>query len=116
MENRTPEFVVSLIGVILGTVGWVPLVIITIASGFVPSDQMPASLVVFLLIYSIIDVPLIVFNWIGTFKLKYKAHNWGIYFLVTGIIFLNIWSIITGGMLLGRHPGVVNTPTNNVTQ
>lgn len=103
-ENRTSEFVISLVGAILGTIGWLPLFIVTIVDGSAPSSPSSDALFIALLLYTLLDIPLTVFNWIGTFKLKKAPKGWGIYFLVTGIIFINVWSMVTGGMLIGRHP------------
>lgn len=109
--KRTAEFVLSLIGVILGTLGWFWLPVSALIYLAIPDFTSFGSFIYFL-IYAIIDIPVLVFNWIGTFKLKKHPAGWGFYFLVTGILFLNVFSIIVAGMLLGRQQAAeVSTPS-----
>lgn len=102
--DRVPEIVLSLIGTIIRTLWMFFVAGFSIYMSLLPRDEVPFGLVAFLFASTIILILLAVFNWIGIFKLRKKPKGWGIYFLVTGIICINIWSIIAGGMLLGRHP------------
>ncbi len=97
--NRSAEFTLSLIATIFLTIGWVFTSILSVFVGMLSSDLAFAWLT-YLLVYSIITIPLLVLIWIATFKIKNNSKGWGIFLLVMGILYTISVYFVPGVLLL----------------
>ncbi|MBT2615088.1 MULTISPECIES: DUF4064 domain-containing protein [unclassified Bacillus (in: firmicutes)] len=98
--SRSTEFTLSLIATIFLTIGWIIVGLITIYAGFAPVDEMDYTLFTYLVIYSVLTIPLLVLIWVGTFKIKRDSRGWGIFILVMGVLYTFSVYFIPGTLLL----------------
>lgn len=106
MKNRKVEFYIALIASLLGTLGWLVLTVITcLLLSKVTEAQAFGFMVLFVFIFlTIFNLPLLIVNWVGTFKLHLHPRGWGIYFLLSGLAAINLFSMTAGILLLVRYP------------
>ncbi|MCQ2008581.1 MAG: hypothetical protein ABF629_11015 [Sporolactobacillus sp.] len=99
--KRNAEFILSLIGSILSTIVWLFLciVIIATAAAYTGSADDDASITIFL-IGNIISLPIIVFAWLSTFKVREASSGWSIYLIVGGSIFIFSPFFVSGVLFL----------------
>ncbi|MFT8928885.1 MAG: DUF4064 domain-containing protein [Sporolactobacillus sp.] len=105
-EERLPEFIISLIGTILGTMGLLLMFAIALLPAVTANVQVEGTTVGIIMFnyFAVVRTIVAIINWFGTFKLKNNTKFWGIYFLVSGIVSIHLFNIIVGGMLLFRKP------------
>lgn len=99
--NRSAEFTLSLIATIFLTIGWLFTSVFATILGFVSGyDDSSFFWFSYLLIYSILTIPLLVLIWIATFKIKNNSKGWGIFLLVMGILYTISVYFVPGVLLL----------------
>jgi hypothetical protein len=108
MVNRKPEFILSLMSAILATAAWYyPM----LPQALNPQNHYWGVLPVYLLSATILLVPVLIFEWIGTFTFNNHPRGWGIFFFVAGILLLDPLRAVTGGLLIWRTPKRMITDT-----
>lgn len=101
MVNRKLEFILSLTSVILATATWYyPL----LPQALSLQNHFSGILPVYLISATILWVPVLIFEWIGTFIFSNHPRGWGIFFLIAGILLLDPLRAVTGGLLIWRNP------------
>lgn len=110
--NRTPEFVLSLIAVILNTFIWLIQILSALTKVSWGSDDLAFSMA-YAIGYGSIYFVMLLLLWVGTFKIKNNSKGWGIFILVMGALntlsvsFISgVLLLIAGIMMLARKPKV----------
>lgn len=106
--KRTPEFVLSLIGVIFFS-------LVCLARAYASLYQSGTSVlpltIAYVVGYNSVYLAMCILIWVGTFKIKSNNKRWGIFILIMGV--LNTFSaffiagvlfLIAGIMMLARKP------------
>jgi hypothetical protein len=110
--NRTPEFVLSLIAVTLNTVIWLIHILTVLTDVSWGSSDLAYSLS-YVIGYESFHIAMLIFLWIGTFKINKNSNGWGIFILIMGVLntlsvyfFSGVLFLIAGIMMLARKPKV----------
>ncbi|TCP32209.1 uncharacterized protein DUF4064 [Scopulibacillus darangshiensis] len=97
--KRNAEFTLSLIATIFLTIGWVFTGVVTILVGFTPSTD-GYGWFIYLMVYTLLSIPLLVLIWMATFKIKNNSKGWGIFILVMGVLYTLSVYFVPGILLL----------------
>lgn len=112
--NRTSEFIMSLIASVMMVIGWIVDLIIMIAIGSEPSTNYTDTWLGFWLLVVIVSVPMIVLEWVATFRVKKGSKGWGIFLIVIGALSIPSLYFVPGVLyLISGIMTVIKTSANH---